>query len=1517
MPNSNSNNITASEDDVYAFPLSYTQEQLLILDSISSGKPAYNEPLLVKLIGQLDVSALNNSLITLIKRHEILRTSFEQFSGQLLQIVHPTVDFFLPVIDIYDISEDAQQEKIRELISQETEKPFDLSVAPLFRAILIKLGNDKHLFFLNFHHIIWDGWSVRIFFKELKSLYEFILSIHTHTLEELPLQYADYSAWQRENLQGELLEKLGRYWKESLDGFVEFDLPSDHSRPSAQTFAGNTYTLDLPKELSKKIKDMAINAGVTLNMYLFAAFNVLINRYTGQEDLAVGIPVANRNQIKTESLIGFFANTLVIRTDLSGEPAFTELLTRVKRILIKAYEHQEFPFEKLVEMMNPKRDLSRTPLIQIMFALEEASLSVEKMGDLRLEPVRVNTGMSKFDLTLFVRDEGDHLTISLEYSTDLFNADRIERMAGHYQRLLEDIVENPEKKVWELELLTEVEKHQILLEWNNTAVDYPKDICVHELIERQAIQTPDAVAVVFGEEQLTYKELNDRANQLGRYLQKLGIGHEALVGICMEQSLEMVVGLLGILKAGGAYVPLDPNYPKERLRFILSDTNAKVLISHKRFATELSGHISCPVIYLDDWDKVSQEDNQHFDCGVKPDNLLYVIYTSGSTGEPKGAGVYHAGFVNLINWFVKEHKLDRWDRTLLLSSFSFDLTQKNIFAPLIIGGQLHLLVSGLYDPDLIANQITSASITWINCTPSAFYPLIDVEVDSIHKSLKFVFLGGEPIAMSKLYGWLLTSPQVKLVNTYGPTECTDISSSYIIQSPEKFRNRSIPIGTGIYNVTQYILDKKLMPLPIGIPGELYLGGRGVGAGYIGRPNLTAEKFIPDRFNSKPNARLYKTGDLALFLPDGNIEFLGRIDHQVKIRGFRIELGEIESVLASHPAVKESVVSVREAVSGSQQLIAYLVLGDKKTIISELRQFAIEKLPSYMVPSAFVVLDTLPLNPNGKVDRKALPLPNESDSKPAKTYVVPRAPLEIMLAKIWSDVLGVEKIGVEDDFFELGGYSLLAIQAVNETNKQMGYKCLSLTKFLKYPSIAKLSSTIGSSEQKNPEPTLLIDKMPLLPYQKWVFHQSRIPPELFILWVLKKIRTGIKPTMISDALQHIIERHDALRFRVKKINDEFHGVIAREEKREILKSVDLSAYHGVEQVSKIEAIAAKAQMELNMFDGPVMNAVFFNLGETNEVDNRLLLVFHHIVVDDISIKIILEELEEYLNHRIQGEEIKLPPKTSTIMNWAVHLMDYARSSALIDDLRYWLNIPLKLVAELPPDFVDSRGDYEDADATLEMSLPKELTKDLFATLPRHHNIQAINVLVGGILNSLLDWTGQSKHLLAITMHGRDPIFEDADISRTVGFFTNSVMVYFDLENAKKTMEILSSVERNLSLLPKRKIAFMTGRFLIDDKNTSDSLDSIEDKTRITLNFLGVDHQSNSFTLLSPAQEKIKIGGRFTRTTHIGVYAWIDSVTGELKTSWLFSTKYYESKTIEKLATGFIDFLAEVIKEHNRL
>ena len=1054
--------------DTQNFPLSFSQQRLWFFSQLEPQSSAYNIPAAIRLTGRLNVAALEHSINEIVRRHEILRTNFTVINGEPVQVINAAVQLQLKITDLQTIPEPEKETEALHLAILEAQTPFNLEKDLLLRVSLLRLGETDHVILFTMHHIVSDGWSTGILIRELTTIYTAYNNNRPDNLPQLPIQYVDFAIWQRQSLQAELNKQLN-YWKQQLGGELPvLELPTDRPRPAIQTDRGATQSFTLSPSLTTAIKNLCQQEETTLFMTLLAAFKVLLYRYTQQEDMIVGTPIANRNRSEIEGLIGFFVNTLVLRSNLRGNLTFRELLAQVREVTLGAYAHQDLPFEQLVEELQPERDLSHSSLFQVMFILQNAPTETLNLPDLTLNPIKVESKTANFDLTLSMVETNTGLRGGIEYNTDLFDADRITRMLGHFQTLLAGIIAHPDQNISDLPLLTATEHQQILTTRNKNQISVPQH-CIHQLFEAQVEKTPDAIAIVCEQVQLTYKELNQRANQLAYYLQIQGVKPEFLVGICLERSCELIVGILGVLKAGGAYLPLDPAYPQERLAYMLEDAQISVILTQEKLLGNLLKHNNQIICIDSNCQKIINKTIGNPLSQVTANNLAYVIYTSGSTGKSKGVMIEHRSFVNAYLAWEEAYQLKTCTTShLQMASFSFDVFSGDLVRALCSGGKLVLCPREfLLEPDKLYQLMLQEKVDCAEFVPGVLRNLMQYLKQS-QQSLDFMQLlvcGSDSWYVQEYEEFRqFCNSKTRLINSFGLTEAT-IDSTYFETGTTKLSiDQLVPIGQPFPHTEIYILDRYLQPLPIGITGEIYIGGAGLARGYLHRPDLTAEKFIPNLFIQETGGYLYKTGDLGRWLKDGNIELIGRVDNQVKLRGFRIELGEIEAVLSKHFMVKESVVLVREDRAKQQQLVAYIVPDSayfNQVKSSNLQQFLQQQLPSYMIPSAFVILPSFPSTPNGKINRLALPKPNIQDIE--NTFIAARTETEIKLAQIWAEVLGVERVGIYDNFFELGGHSLLITKLILKIRLDLQVN-LPLRVLFASPTVASLAITLEKYQQ---------------------------------------------------------------------------------------------------------------------------------------------------------------------------------------------------------------------------------------------------------------------------------------------------------------------------------------------------------------------------------------------------------------------------------------------------------------------
>ncbi|GIV97572.1 MAG: hypothetical protein KatS3mg057_2229 [Herpetosiphonaceae bacterium] len=1045
-------------------PLSFAQQRLWFLDQLTPGSGVYNVPFAMRLRGPLDVACLERSLNEIVQRHEVLRTTFIKSGGVPRQVIHQHMPISLPVIELQHLSPAEREAEARRLAAETALAPFDLAAGPLIRGQVLKLDDDDWIVMVGMHHIVSDGWSLGVFAHEWSLLYEAFLMGRPSPLPPLPIQYADYAAWQRRWLQGEALARQLDYWRQQLVGAPTLlELPTDRPRPPVQTYNGGYASIPLPPDLVEELELLSQGEQVTLFMTLLAAFQTLLYRYSGQEDILVGSPIANRTRAELEGLIGFFVNTLVLRADLSGNPSFRQLLHRVRQTTLDAYAHQDVPFEMLVETIQPERALDHTPLFQVMFVLQNTPPSTPRFANLTTRPLEADAGVAKFDLTLEVRETSNGLAAVADYNADLFDKSTIIRMLGHFRTLLRAIVRNPDARVAQLELMDAAELQRVTREWNDTSTPLDTALAAHQLFELQAARSPDALAVVCEEHALTFAQLDARANQLAHYLATLGVGPDVPVALCLQRSPELVVALLGILKAGGAYVPLDPSYPTERLAFMLSDARPAVVLTTHALAQQLPPS-PARLLCLDlEAEAIAHQPASALARTPHPAQLAYIIYTSGSTGKPKGTLITQHGLSNYLLWAVQAYEAAAGAGAPVHSPLGFDLTVTSLYTPLLAGRPV-VLVREAPGADGLREVLERAG-------PFSLVKLTPAHLDVLRASLpaqaaanaRLLVIGGEALYGESLRWWRAQAPQIRLVNEYGPTET--VVGCCVYEVPEgQPAGGAVPIGRPIANMRMYVLDSQLQPVPVGVVGELYIGGVGVGRGYLNRPDLTAERFVPEPWGGEPGARMYRTGDLGRWRADGVLEYLGRMDQQIKLRGFRIELGEIEATLAAHPAVREAVVVLHEDQTDSgyrhQRLVAYVVPTAGQTLdLGELTAFLQRSLPEYMLPATFIPLETLPLTANGKVDRRALPAPDGAQL--SRQFIAPRTATEQQLAGIWAEVLHTDRIGLYENFFSLGGHSLLATQVIARIRDAFGAE-LPLRAIFEHPTLAGLAQQVDAA-----------------------------------------------------------------------------------------------------------------------------------------------------------------------------------------------------------------------------------------------------------------------------------------------------------------------------------------------------------------------------------------------------------------------------------------------------------------------
>ncbi|MBG1241151.1 non-ribosomal peptide synthetase [Nostoc sp. NZL] len=1516
-------------------PVSFSQERIYFVQQLAPDNSAYQFQATMEIKGSLDVQVLERCLGEIVKRHEIFRTTYQEVNGRLYQVINPHERVSFEVIDLRAIPGYEREIEAQKLVDAEIQTHLDLTQLPIIKWVVFKLSDQEYILTHVEHHMAHDGWSFNVFLSELVALYQAFSAGKPSPLTELSFQFADFAYWQREWAKTAEAQAQLAYWQQKLSGIPPLlELPYDRPRPKEQTYNGDHVRMELPIDLCESLRVFSHKEGATLFMTMLEAFIVLLHRYTGQDDIFIGSAVANRRMHQIEKIIGMIVNNLVLRTDVSGNPTVRELLNRVRKVTMEAYANEDVPFDKVVETIRPIRNLSHNPLFQVMFSFHNSAKPHLNLPDLDIslhEPA--SNKSAKFDIDFLViprfeqsvqhgaKTGAKGITLVLEYNSDLFDAATVQAMLEQYQKLLEEIVVNPEKQIGKLALLNQSQE-KLLEEWNQTHREYTQIDCIHKLFESQVKLTPDAVAVEQDGQRLTYRELSDRANQLAHHLQSLGVKPETLVGICVERSLEMIVGLFGILKAGGAYVPLDPAYPQERLADILEDTQLGILLTQERFQDKLPDYAGKTICLDTDWEIIAQHSTANPISEVQPHNLAYIIYTSGSTGKPKGVMIEQRSLMNFVMTATHEYGINASDNILQFASICFDTSIEEIFPCLAVGATLVLRTEEmLHSSDEFWRCCREWQLTVLDL-PTAYWHQLVAELTSedtrIPESLRMVIIGGEEAQLERGKRWhssiahLSHPPQ--LLNSYGPTEATVVTTLKRLSPTAS----SVSIGRPISNTQVYVLDKYLQAVPIGVPGELHIGGAGLARGYWKRPELTAEKFIENATCD----RLYKTGDLARFRADGNLEYLGRIDDQVKIRGFRIELGEIETVLRQHPQVFQAVVIAREDIPGQKRLVAYVVPHQPQPTTDELRQFLKQKLPNYMVPSAIALLKALPMTPNQKVDYRALPTP-EFSRRVEDNFVAPQTSIEEKLAAIWSEILRLKQVGIHDNFFELGGDSILSIQVISRAN-QAGIQ-IAPKQLFQYQTIAELAAVAGITRSIKAEQGLVTGKVALTPIQHWFFEQKLPEPNYFNQSALLEVPPDLQPELLQQAVEQLLVHHDALRSQFVRLPF-FTRRYAKGESQFIQEGenwqqfnalaqevvpfsvINLSHLPPEEQQTAMKAENAELQASLNLSTGAIARVTLFRLG--NNQPGRLLFIIHHLAVDGVSWRILLEDLATAYQQISRGEAIKLPPKTTSFQYWSDRLTEYAQSKA-VTELDYWLSQSSIQVTALPVDYRSSKDNNTVAStASVSLSLNEEQTRALLQDVPSAYNTQINDVLLTALAQSFAQWTGERSLLVDLEGHGREDLFEDVDLSRTVGWFTTLFPVHLQLEEVDYPGEVLKSVKEQLRRIPNRGIGYGVLRYLYPDETIRRKLQALP-QAQVSFNYLGqFDQVLKASAVLGLAQEFKAEQSLLNQRSHLlGISGFIRA--GRLEMTWTYSEKVHKRDTIERLGFGFMEALRSLI------
>ncbi|HKR15496.1 MAG TPA: amino acid adenylation domain-containing protein [Pyrinomonadaceae bacterium] len=1484
-------------------PLSFAQERMWFLNQLDPHSSTYNMSTALRLGGSLNATALGQSFTELLRRHEALRTTFTNVNGRVVQVIAPEPAMALEFTDLSGVPDAQREAEAQRLLRTESQAPFNLAVGPLLRAHLWRLSEQDHLLLVTMHHIVSDGWSMSILVRELTTFYAEFASNVQPAMPALPIQYADFASWQKSYLTGDVLEQQLTYWRRQLQQPLPLlELPADRRRPPVQTYRGAQHKLELSAETSERLKELSRQNGVTMFMTLLAAFKVLLLRHTGQEDVIVGTPIAGRNRPEIEGLIGFLVNTLVLRTSLSGNPSFSELLHRVREVTLEAYHHQDLPFEKLVDALQVPRDPGHTPLFQVMFAFQNVLPGQINVQGLDVSAIELPDETAKFDLLLLASESGEQTVATIVYNTDLFEPATIERFADHFVSVIDAAVADPSSPLSELNLLAGEEQRQ-LLEWGRNIVEFPRDKSIAEVFEEQAALNPDAIAVEFQNTRLTYRQLNEKANQLAHYLIELGVGPDTLVGLCVERSVELIAGVIGILKAGGAYVPFDPAYPQERLSAMFDEAQPKVLLTQDALLSKLPENTARVVFVDSDTARIARESNANPDrSNLSSNNLAYVMYTSGSTGRPKGVSLTQRNIIRFCkntNWAPLTA-----DQTFLqLAPMSFDASTLEIWPCLLNGARLVVMPPQPPSLEELAAVLAQRQVTILWLTAGLFHQMADYHPGALG-SLKYLMAGGDVLSPDHVRRVLQAAHTMRLLNGYGPTECTVFTSTHLMSNADEVDD-PVSIGKPIANTEIYLLDQRLQLVPLGSSGELYVGGDGVGRCYFQRPDLTAERFVPNPFSSEPGARLYRTGDMARFRNDGTLEFQGRRDYQVKVRGFRIELGDIELACAMHPAVKEAVVLVRGEHAEDKQLVAYLA-ADTSIPKSELRVYLKDKLPDYMVPSAFVILDEFPLMPNGKIDRRALPLPGDSDEE-ERTEIAPRTPVEDMLANIWADVFDQKAVGPHDDFFELGGHSLLATQVITRIRNAFALE-LPLRELFVNPTVAGLAQVIDSALKEDhgvvgpPLERVPRDQdLPLSFAQQRLWFLDQFEPNnvAYHLPVAVRLQGFLDIPALQQSLSEVVRRHEVLR-TVFKLNSNGgpvqHALPENELALSVIDLSDIDAEARERETKQVCLAALKRPFDLAV--GPLMRAGLIKLADDEYV---LQLVMHHIVGDAWSLEIFLREVVQ-LYQAFRADQpaplAELPVQYADYAHWQ---REWLQGEAFAKLLAYWKprleGAPalLELPSDRPrPAVQSSRGDRHT------FTIGPELTKDL-KKLSRREGATIFMTLLAAFQALLFRYTGVTDIVVGADVNNRTRLETEA----LIGFFINMLVLRTDLSGNPTFPELLARVRQ--TALGAYAHQEMPLEKLVEELQPERNL-SYSPLFQVVFNFNNSAPQPPQLPELQLSQLPLD----FTEVKFdLSLFMWdgAESLTG----MWTYSTDLFDADRIHRMHEHFVTLLQNIVAQ----
>jgi amino acid adenylation domain-containing protein/non-ribosomal peptide synthase protein (TIGR01720 family) len=1507
-------------DRTQPLSLSFAQQRLWVLAELDPNSAAYTVPAALRLTGKLNIAHLQQSWAMVVQRHESLRTSIHTINGQPVVQIAPQISAAIPLVDLAHIPPEEQATMVQALIQQDIQQPIPLDRAPLWRVKLLCLSESEFIFVLLLHHAITDAWSMEILGQELVLIYNAFQQSSTPALTPLPIQYGDFALWQRQWLQGgDRWQQQLTYWQTHLKNAPPLlELPTDRPRPAVQTFRGRRHRFQLTPDLTRSLQTLSQQHNVTPFMTMLAAFATFLYRLTQQPDIVIGTPIANRHYPDVAPLIGFFANTLALRTSLLGNPSFEQTLNQVRQTVLDAYAHQDLPFEQWVEALNLERSLSYAPIFQVLLVVEPASTPLA-LPNLTWEPLELDGGTAKVDLTLMLTETCDGWRGQWEYNADLFDPETIARWSQHWQTLLTQIVQAPDQHLSQRSLLTESERHQLLHTWNQTQRAYPQT-SVATVFEKQVAQTPAAIALICGADTITYRALNQQANQLAHYLVETGVTPETLVGLYLDRSIAAIVSMLAILKVGAVYLPIDSANPRDRVTQILQDAGVNWIIT----TTSESGWIAdlgCTIVELDSqplpW---CDQPTTHLNPPIDPDQLVYVMYTSGSTGVPKGVCIPHRAIVRLVKpcEFVEIHP---GDRLLHAASLAFDAATFEIWGALLNGASVVIVPSALPSLEELADIIQTQAVTTLWLTAGLFQVMVEEQLASFQQ-VRSIIAGGDVLSGRAVKRLLENYPQCQVINGYGPTEGTTFTCCHAI-TPSDLLLPSLPIGRPIQNTQVYVLDSDLQPVPVGVPGELYIGGAGLAQGYFNRPDLTAERFIPcphpkslslgrgtlkETFNlpspigrgAGGEGRLYKTGDRVCWRPDGTLIYLGRYDNQVKIRGFRVEPGEVEAVLSQHPDLAQVAV-LHQCPSPTQSyLVAYYTPASVPA--STLRSFLQTRLPSYLIPAYFLGLDTLPLTVNGKLDRRLLPLPELSD-RPAP-ILAPTTDLEHTLIHLWQTVLRCNTVHLTDNFFELGGDSILAMQLVSRIN-QAGWH-LTPKQLFQFPTIAELIPILTALTPLEAEPTEISGTVPLTPIQHWFLEQNLSHPNHFNQAVWLEVAPPWTRDRLQTALLHLLHHHDALRLRLSVTDAGWTQEIMSPSDRVPLTWINYAGLSETQQQRQLPQMAAQVQTSLNLSAGELVQVVYCDLGDR---PHRLLVVIHHWAIDAVSWRILLEDLQTLDRALRQHQVPQLPGKTTSFQRWATRLQTIASQTDWQTEQAYWQAVVQQPVNLLPVDHPQGENQVKDGDS-IRLSLSPEETENLLRVVPVVYNTQINDVLLSAIAQGFHTWTGEATLRIDLEFYGRSaPFLEDLDLSRTVGWLTALFPVCLTVPDRPDPVSALTAIKEQLRAIPQQGIGYGLLRYLTVTGATFAS------PAEVSVNYLGQldagDHSdSASLRRVSDLGLGATCAPENSRSHRLEIIGAVQA--GQLQLEWHYSRQQYESETIAALANHCLEALQRLIK-----